>query len=657
MHIFKKRQNPYKTKLQKKAQSSFFVIAGIFLFVAMIVGFVVYNNINSKKAGEEAKKISDLGLQAEEVKNLVNECIRKASLEGLKKLGQTGGYLEVPTLINFKGMGYWHLDQINIQPFLNQTQERLIEYVDANVPSCVDEQKISQLGFKVEKGRQTTFIEFGTADVTIKVNYPIKLSQQDFTKEYSEFFNTFDIRYRAIFEAASELNEKTFEADFDGKNPLKNLDYLKNLEFDAAYKNPETDILAFIITDKKSITSTNEFYTFSFAARFGNSELKRATDLQNRSASVSNPLPYTIFSVDKKAQLDISAGTTINKDGQDVSFISVQQSYPSEAITKDVPVYKKNDQVIQKQDITYKIDNPVYSFEPSGLLFNNFQKLTLYYSPETDDSKGMGILMGKNGFWIPITSQHDPVNKKVSTGILGFTEFTAVSCATQKAKETIAEHLFEPNAGCYISLAILVIALILIVVAFVIVPVVVTVAPVAGGVTAGTTVVGGTSVAAGSSVVAGSSATVVAGSTTIGTAGALAGGSVTAGGVTATSAGYFASLGSALVGGAAISTGVATAIGISFVLISTASTILGATTDVFYGKSPDNCETFYPTCDQTISVEEGGDADEGQCIPGQGQRVAAGTPVNICAQVESCGNFIDKTLCKSCSQKCTAKFT
>lgn len=90
-------------------------------------------------------------------------------------------------------------------------------------------------------------------------------------------------------------------------------------------------------------------------------------------------------------------------------------------------------------------------------------------------------------------------------------------------------------------------------------------------------------------------------------------------------------------------------------------TILGATTDVFYGHSPEQCETFYPTCDQTITIEKGGDAEEGQCIPDKGQRVAAGQPVNVCAQVESCGSgiggFIEKTLCKSCSQKCTAKFT
>ena len=73
----------------------------------------------------------------------------------------------------------------------------------------------------------------------------------------------------------------------------------------------------------------------------------------------------------------------------------------------------------------------------------------------------------------------------------------------------------------------------------------------------------------------------------------------------------------------------------------------------------EQCETFYPTCDQTISVkvdEDNTDAEEGQCIPSGSQRVAAGTPVQVCAQVESCGNFIDKFLCKRCRQVCDAGF-
>ncbi len=461
MSIFKHRQNLCKRKqFQNKAQASFFAITGLLLFIAAIIGFFVYNNIKKTNIEQEAKKTAELSLQAEEVKKFVNDCIRKTSFEGLNRLGQTGGYLEVPKLINFKGIGYWQIDQANIQPFLNQTQERLLDYIDSNLPKCVESGNISSLGFSIEKKEPAAFIEFGNSDVTIKVIYPIKLSKEGFSKEFSEFFNTFDIRYRAAFEAATEANERLFDPDFEIKNPLKKMDYIKSLDFDVAYKIPETDIMTITIIDKKSVTPLNEFYTFSFAAKLGKSELKKITYLQNKSDTNPVFLPYTVFSVDKKAQLYISEGTTINLNGQDVPAITTQQSYPQQVVAKNVPVEKENKEIKRREDLNYRIDNPVYSFEPDDLLFNKPQRLTLYYDdPQGKDAKGVGILKGKNNFWVPIPSFEDRANRKVFANIIGFTQFTAVFCEGQNLKKAIARQVFEPNAGCYVGLGLFVASL------------------------------------------------------------------------------------------------------------------------------------------------------------------------------------------------------
>ena len=64
----------------------------------------------------------------------------------------------------------------------------------------------------------------------------------------------------------------------------------------------------------------------------------------------------------------------------------------------------------------------------------------------------------------------------------------------------------------------------------------------------------------------------------------------------------------------------------------------------------------YSACNQTITVEKSGDAKEGKCIPEGSTKVPGGAPINVCAQVESCG-FVERYVCKKCSQKCTAKFT
>src|SRR3989338_558041 len=123
--------------LSKKSQVSFFVIAGLIMLIGIIAGLYIYNDIRKSKIEEEVKT-ADISLQAEEIEKFANDCIRKASFDALKKIGQTGGYIDVPDLISFRGTSFWYLDQVNIQPFLNQTQERLISYVNSNVPRCLE---------------------------------------------------------------------------------------------------------------------------------------------------------------------------------------------------------------------------------------------------------------------------------------------------------------------------------------------------------------------------------------------------------------------------------------------------------------------------------------------------------------------------------------
>ena len=90
-------------------------------------------------------------------------------------------------------------------------------------------------------------------------------------------------------------------------------------------------------------------------------------------------------------------------------------------------------------------------------------------------------------------------------------------------------------------------------------------------------------------------------------------------------------------------------------IITFAGSILGSTTDVFYEKSPENCQTFYPVCDQNINIEKELKDGTGNCIPDSGARVAAGAPANVCAQVKKCDQ-LSKFFCKPCSVKCSAQF-
>ena len=81
--------------------------------------------------------------------------------------------------------------------------------------------------------------------------------------------------------------------------------------------------------------------------------------------------------------------TSINLNGQAVQSIIVRQEYPKNVVAKNVPVEKENNEIKRREDLTYVTDNPIYNFEPDGLIFNKPQKLTLYYDdPKGKDEKG-----------------------------------------------------------------------------------------------------------------------------------------------------------------------------------------------------------------------------------------------------------------------------
>jgi len=77
-------------------------------------------------------------------------------------------------------------------------------------------------------------------------------------------------------------------------------------------------------------------------------------------------------------------------------------------------------------------------------------------------------------------------------------------------------------------------------------------------------------------------------------------------------------------------------------------------TEAFYTSSPNNCIGFVPTCTWQVGVDTVTIDGEGKCLPKQGT-MQAGTPTELCAQVEKC-NFIQKFTCMKCSVECTAQF-
>ncbi len=601
--------------MRKIGQISIFLILAIVLALGSVAGYYIYTKAKEDKAEAKIEEFGQRNTEATALKEFFEKCIRKAAYEGLAKLGRQGGYASIPPSFDAGGVALWQHESANVQPFLNKTQKELIAYLEREIPSCIDEQAAKEQGFSLQKGNLSVRVEFAEQDVSTQVFYPLRLTKQDFEANYDEFSIRIGLPYRRIFEVATELNLHILLPEYDPREPLKNAqDYGYTLGFE---RRP-LDILLFTITDNTFQAPDNIPYSFSFAVKFGHTPLIKETTLQNHSSSSPTPYPFEVRSPDNKAILGVKDGTTITLDGGDVPAIEVSQTYPESVVTPNIPVAKRNKDITQRQDLKYIIENPIYTFEPSGLAFNEPQKLTLYYDRNEKTAQGVGILRGEKGFWVPIRSIDEPKEGRVNSGIGGFSEFTAVNCQSQNVKTVTVEHKQEASALCYVSLGITIVTI-------------------------------GFSIAsfAGTPLVAGGEGFSFVSLTDYGAIG------------TFSQASFVQQLGATVANtfGFAASASAATAISIASLALSSVQFIHSLASPIsYFEQSQENCQNFVPVCDSpntpiTKSEKDG----TGKCVPESTYSMGAGAPSVICAQVEKC-NFVNSYLCMPCSVTCSVNY-
>src|SRR3989338_11432683 len=87
-----------KLKFSEKSQVAIFLIIGIVLVMVAVYLIVVSRYATKKLSKQETIDMKEASFDVQPVKNFVTECLSSTSKNGLKLLGQQGGYL-------FKGQG------------------------------------------------------------------------------------------------------------------------------------------------------------------------------------------------------------------------------------------------------------------------------------------------------------------------------------------------------------------------------------------------------------------------------------------------------------------------------------------------------------------------------------------------------------------------
>ena len=589
-------------KWKGKGQVTVFIIVGIVILIMIGLTFVVFRGTQKAQVEVAVKKEAQVGLEAKEIKEFIDTCISQVTYDGLEKLGKQAGYIDVPRAIRLQNVdtGYWFLDQVNIQPTLNLIKKRLENYVDENLQTCTKFTVFENQGFDIKTDKPKSEIIFGTETVFISINYPLKIQRNQFSQDIEEFNQELTVRFRRIFEMSSQIINLQLDSRFNFSNPLKSLN---KFDFDVSYKEINNETLLYTVTDNTRFEEGKRF-SFNFASRFRRSELKRSYELQNNSNVIPADLPYVIYSTDRLAQLYILPGTTFSLKGAPVDKIAIQQSYPLNVTRSRTPMSENADDSVTYGDKIWNFTYPLYEFNPSGLRFNNPQRLVLYWDEDKIPHQGnIGILylpgeegnVIDGGKWRPLPVSVNYEENYAITDIPGFSQLGVVDCGVQGQSTASAAAKIEGGIfKLLLTLAIIVIAFAAIVASY--------------GVSLGFSFTGGFNLTL---------SQIFTGQFFVGLG--LQGWLL---------AGVFTTI--ALVGGSFIA-------------------------DQFLFDAGQNTITFTPTCTQNITISGTASGGTGSCRPTGTKLAVAGIPERISASIKKCNTF-KKFTGGSCSMKCSTSY-
>jgi len=231
----------------KKAQITVFIIVGIII----LAGVGLYTAVRREAIKEELAlgvelAIEEVPVEFRPVSSLVENCLTQIATEGLTKLGERGGFIDLvrygintredntnSDAVQFsQGSEYsvpywWYLSSDNecggncqfsiipedrlclrtkkCQPSI---ESQLEDYIEENLRSCLNNFKeVKEQGFKIEeKEGIEASVTVAENDIIAYVDYPIEAEKAG-KEELSKFFVRLPLNIRRIYSIAKDLSE------------------------------------------------------------------------------------------------------------------------------------------------------------------------------------------------------------------------------------------------------------------------------------------------------------------------------------------------------------------------------------------------------------------------------------------------------------------
>lgn len=200
---------------KRGAQVTIFFILAMFIIVLGIV-FLHFRSLSLEEEYVKPELVP--------VKAYIDNCISNVAETGIRSLGVTGGYIEIPERVSanprsylslgpagFLKMPYWWYDGVTAVPTENFIKRQLEDYINRNLRACLDNFDAFEGQYDVnELGTLTTEVILTDNDVLVTVNYPLEIFYHlNKTKLSLETFKqTIPIRLKKVFELAKTMMDR-----------------------------------------------------------------------------------------------------------------------------------------------------------------------------------------------------------------------------------------------------------------------------------------------------------------------------------------------------------------------------------------------------------------------------------------------------------------
>jgi len=225
----------------KKGQITIFIIIGVILLLSL----GLYVTIT---APEGIPELSKAPVEAQPVQRFIEDCLKTTTVDGLKQLGDHGGYIDTSSLDGdrfnpTKGnavyveplsnllIPYWyHLSSSNncektgncqfssLRPSASAMKTQLEAYVNSNLQSCFNDfQDFPATTVKTFAQPKTT-ITFGQEDMGVLLDYKVEINKQGKTYVLEKYFTPVDLNLRELYNLANEIITLQSEHQFFEKH-------------------------------------------------------------------------------------------------------------------------------------------------------------------------------------------------------------------------------------------------------------------------------------------------------------------------------------------------------------------------------------------------------------------------------------------------------